>query len=146
MKINWKRVLIAAVWSELLLFAIYLLAGLIPAGLARRTFVYLDWFGLMFLGGLWVTRKIESRFVLHGLLVGLVANILFFPLRPLIGLFWPMTARSGSSRIITTGVLVSFVLKMLGAMAGAYVGGRRRKNLQSIQPAQTTDKQRVPVK
>jgi hypothetical protein len=135
MKIHWGRIVIAAIWSELLLFAIYLLAGFVPAGLARRTFVYLDWFGLMFLGGLWVVRKIDSRFVLHGLLVGIIANILFFPLGPLIGLFRPSTARSGPSGILTTGVLISFALKMLGAVVGAYVGGMRRKKLLSARAA-----------
>ena len=87
----------------------------------------------MFLGGLWVVRKNDSRFVLHGLLVGIIANILFFPLGPLIGLFRPSTARSGPSGILTTGVLISFALKMLGAAVGAYVGGIRRKRQLSMQ-------------
>jgi hypothetical protein len=137
MKINWMRIVIAAIWAEMLLFAIYLLAMLVPAGFARRTLVWLDWFGLMFLGGLWVTRKIESRFLLHGFLVGLVANILFFPLRPLLGLIRPTTAQSVSVSIITTGVVVSLVLKMLGAMAGAYVGGKLRAKTQSLKTMET---------
>ena len=29
MKIHWGRIVIAAIWSELLLFAIYLLAGFV---------------------------------------------------------------------------------------------------------------------
>jgi hypothetical protein len=34
-------------------------------------------FGLMLIGGLWIAHKIESRFVLHGVLAGIVANVLF---------------------------------------------------------------------
>jgi putative membrane protein (TIGR04086 family) len=124
MKINWKRVVIAAVWSELVLFILFLLTASYVSEPARRMVNRLEWLGLLFLGGLWVARKIDSRFILHGLLVGIIANILFFPLTPLIGLFLrPGPPRSGAS----TGLLISFVLKMLAAAAGAYVGGRLRK-------------------
>jgi hypothetical protein len=135
MKINWKRIVIAAVWSELVLFVLYLLTLLYVQGPARRVIIRLEWFGLLFLGGLWVARKIDSRFILHGFLVGLIANLLFFPLAPLIGLFRPGPSRSG---MLTTGVLISFVLKMLGACIGTYIGGIRRKKLLSAQAPNAT--------
>jgi hypothetical protein len=129
MKINWKRILIAAVCSELVLFVVWLLTVSYVSGPARRMIVRLEWFGLLFWAGLWVACKIDSRFILHGLLVGIIANILFFPLTPLIGLFRPGSPRSG----LSTGLLISFVLKILGAAIGAYVGGRWRKKQLSAQ-------------
>ena len=65
MTINWKRVVIAGIWSEFLLLAIYMPAKIyaVPAFPAIAIVAML---GSMFLGGLWV----ESRFLLHGVLVG----------------------------------------------------------------------------
>jgi hypothetical protein len=123
MKINWKRVVIAAVWSELVLFVVFLLTVYYVSQPIRRVINRLEWFGLLFLAGLWVARKINSRFILHGLLVGIIANILFFPLIPLIGLLQPGPSRSGSG----SGLLVSFLIKMFAAAAGAYVGGKFKK-------------------
>jgi putative membrane protein (TIGR04086 family) len=135
MTINWKRVVIAAVCSELILFILFLLTASFVSEPARRVINRLEWFGLLFLGGLWVARKIDSRFLLHGLLVGIIANILFFPLTPLIGLLLkPGPPRSGAS----TGLLISFILKMLAAAAGAYFGGIRRKKLLSAQDSKVS--------
>jgi len=54
MKINWKRVVIAAIWSELVLTVIYIAVRYaISAGLSSDfgiSIITLDWFGLMFLG------------------------------------------------------------------------------------------------
>ena len=124
MKINWKRVVIAAIWSELVLFVLFLLTVYYVSQPTRRMVNRLEWFGLLFLAGLWVARKINTYFILHGLLVGIIANILFFPLIPLIGLLLPASPRSGSG----SGLLVSFLLKMFAAAAGAYVGGRLKNN------------------
>jgi hypothetical protein len=138
MKINWKRVVIAAIWSELVLTVIYIAVRYaISAGLSSAfgIIITLDWFGLMFLGGLWVTRGIESRFVLHGLLVGVIANILYFPLIPLIGLLLPeaVQATSNTSQL-WIAILSSCVWKILGSTLGAYVGGRLRKKSLSPLP------------
>jgi hypothetical protein len=144
MTINWKRVVIAGIWSELLLLAIYIPtirnAIAIPA-FAILAILVLVFLGPMFLGGLWVARKIQSRFVLHGVLVGIWANILYFPL---IAVLWRMLGRQVISQgremdpqvtLILGIVLV--VLKVLGAAAGAYVGGIRRKKVLSAQNKQS---------
>jgi hypothetical protein len=136
MKINWKRVVIAGIWSELVLLAIWLTARKY-AGSAFVIIAVLDEIGLMFLGGLWAARKIESRFVLHGVLVGLVANILFIALTA----FYALILLTPTRDIPNTHLLIGIVkasyfmgtVKMLASAAGAYVGGRRRKKLLSAQ-------------
>jgi hypothetical protein len=123
MRIHWKPILITALWSELLLFAIYL-AAMQYAGAYRDIMVYLDFILLMFLGGLWVARKVESSFVLHGVLVGIFANILFIPLSPLILLIQPTVLQDERTSQIFIEIIVDCAVKILGSTAGGYVGGR----------------------
>jgi len=131
MKINWKRVVTAGILFEILLFLIYIAAQY--AGPSRQAIVGLTWFGIMFLGGLWVARKIESRFVMHGFLVGIIANLLVFPLRPLFPLLRPADVQAELAEMANSGpgilgaILISFIIKILGSTLGAYIGGRLRK-------------------
>jgi hypothetical protein len=128
MKINWKRVVIAGILFEILLTLIYIAAQY--AGPYRLAIVLLDWFGIMFWGGLWVARKIESRFVIHGFLVGIIANLLFFPLRPILPLLRPTDVQAemqGPWIVMVMIILISFIIKILGSTLGAYIGGRLRK-------------------
>ena len=127
MKINWKRVLIVGFISEIVLFALFQLVSLLPVGPLRETLVYLDWFGLMFLSGLWIARRVESQFALHGVLVGIVANILF------VVILLPAIIRGQLPDGYWIVAFPSFVTKIVGSTAGAYVGGRRRKKLLSAQ-------------
>jgi hypothetical protein len=127
MRINWKRVLIVGFISEIVLFALFRLVNLLPPGLTLEILVYMDWFGLMFIGGLWIARRLESGFVLHGVLVGIVANILF------VVILLPAIIRGQLPDGYWIGALPSFVVKIAGSMAGAYVGGIRRKKLLSAQ-------------
>jgi putative membrane protein (TIGR04086 family) len=122
MKINWKRVVIAAIWSELLLMAIYFPAKMysVPGFPAIAILAML---GSMFLGGLWAVRKVESHFVLHGLLVGIIANVVFYvPLLVLMPIFWPNESIGGLIEHIFAAAI-----KILGAAIGGYVGGRLRE-------------------
>ena len=117
MKINWKRVVIAGIWSEFLLFAIY-----IPARMYAGWAGILAMLGSMFLGGLWVARKVEARFLLHGVLVGIFAGVVFYVLLFAVILFWPKTDIGALSDDI-----FATVTKILGAAIGGYVGGKLRK-------------------
>jgi hypothetical protein len=126
-RIHWKRVLIVSVVTESVLFAIYQLVVLLPPGPLLESLVYLDWFGLMFLGGLWVVQEIESGFVLHGLLVGIVANVLFAMI------VIPGIIQGKLPDDYWIIALPSLVIKMAGSTAGAYIGGIRRKKKLSAQ-------------
>ena len=133
MKINWIRIAFAAIWSELLLIAIYVPTmryGMVfPAFiiLAIRVLVFL---GPMFLGGLWIARKIESRFILHGVLVGIFSNVLYVALVPVISLLigrqYMSQAQKMDPQVVLILGIIFVLLKILGAAAGAYVGGRLR--------------------
>jgi hypothetical protein len=136
MKINWRRILVAAICAELVLFAIYLPARrqyADPGSDFRRIF-FLCIVILMFLGGLWVARKIESHFILHGALIGICANVIYVVLAPLFVL--SASPSPGSGRIVNF-IVITFI-KMLPAAAGAYVGGRRRKKQLAAQAGKST--------
>jgi hypothetical protein len=137
MKIHWVRVLIAGVLAQLLLFAIHFLAvkyvGPATGIATSATIILLNWLGMPFLGGLWVTRKIESRFVLHGALVGIIVSILGIPLIPVV---YPQQAITSQIRAT---ILLSDILKILGGTVGGYVGGRLRK--KSLAPLSQTDRE-----
>jgi hypothetical protein len=144
MKINWKRIVIAAIWSELLLLAIYVPTR-IYAGSAGTVIAAVEMLIPTFLGGLWVARKIKSRFILHGVLVGVLTNVLYVALVPVLLLLLPQFQSQTqqidpqSSGVVAdqvdrfpTVLVVYVALKILGAAAGAYVGGRRRNKLLAM--------------
>jgi putative membrane protein (TIGR04086 family) len=122
MKINWKRVVIAAIWSELLLLAIYFPAKFY-AGSAFIAIALLTMLGSMFLGGLWVARKVESRFLLHGILVGIFANVLFYILYFTLS---PILMPNEPPSPIANHIFAALI-KILSAAIGGYVGGKFRK-------------------
>jgi hypothetical protein len=125
MKINWKRVLIAAIIAELVLFAIYLPGRrqyADPSSDFRHIFA-LCMIVSMFIAGLWAARKIESRFTLHGLLIGIAANVIYVFFRPLFVLGTP--PRTGLAWTIY--FIITTFLKILPAAAGVYVGGKFKK-------------------
>jgi putative membrane protein (TIGR04086 family) len=132
MGINWKRVVIAGIWSEFLLLAIYLPAKQY-AGSAFIPIALLAMLGSMFLGGLWVARKVESRFLPHGVLVGIMANVVFYVLFFTLGSILMPNEPLGS---VANNVLVA-AIKIFGAAIGGFVGGIRRKKLLSVQGAKS---------
>ena len=68
-----------------------------------------------FVFAMWVGRRIESRFVLHGALVGLVAALIYT------GLAWGQTQ--------PLLYKISHGFKILGGMAGGMMAARRRSRI-----------------
>jgi putative membrane protein (TIGR04086 family) len=120
MKIYWNRVVIAGILSELLLLVIRV-PFLRYDGPAPWAVNLLTHFIPLFLGGLWIARKIESRLVLHGVLVGVVANLLLIVLAPLL-----MLLKEPSNQQLTS-LLISIPVKIAGSTLGGYIGGKLRK-------------------
>jgi hypothetical protein len=67
---------------------------------------------LCFLFAIWVGRGVESRFVLHGVLVGVVAMLIYLALTRL--------------QPEPFAYVIAHALKLLGGAGGGLVAGRRR--------------------
>jgi len=129
-QLHWGRIVVAGLLSEVAVFALFFflliaatLAGAPAVARPMGTLDYVDAllssFVMVFVFTLWLGKRIESGFVLHGALVGLVGTLLF-----------------SSMWIATTGSLaqpplyvVAHLLKILGGIAGGIVVGRRKRRL-----------------
>src|SRR5437879_10059210 len=67
---------------------------------------------MCFLGALWVCRRIESHFILHGTLVGVVAALIYIAL-----------TRAQPEPL---AYLVAHALQLVGGACGGFVAQRRR--------------------
>jgi hypothetical protein len=110
-RIRWLRVVMGGFLVEVLLIAIAIpvtlafgqtpLLYVVPPACLVMTFIF----------GWWAARKVESGFVLHGTLVGIVAALLY------IGLTWGKT--------LPMAYLISHGLKVVGGAAGGFLAGRQ---------------------
>jgi len=84
MKISWGRILNAGLVIEILFLGLFqIFSSLHGMGeQANIIFVVVGSFVFMLLGAMWVARRIESHFILHGFLVGVVA-IVYYVIRSL---------------------------------------------------------------
>ena len=112
-KLHWGRIVAAGLLSE-----IALIIAIVPLGL-RLGDAFLRYtappgsFLACFLGALWASRRIPSRLVLHGLLIGLVATLFYLA----ISRFQPEPL----------AYVVAHALKLIGGATGGYVAERRKK-------------------
>jgi hypothetical protein len=118
---RWGRVVAAGFLAELSVFAIvfpvlymfgqraFLVA--IPTASAVMPFLF----------AIWVGRRIESRFALHGALVGVVAAVLY------LGLAW------GQPQPLL--YKIAHGLKVVGGLCGGVVASRRRAAHEIVVPS-----------
>jgi putative membrane protein (TIGR04086 family) len=110
-RIHWRRALVAGVLAEIVVFALVIPVYLIFGEEAETQYAVAPAsFAGPFLLALWVGRRIDSRFVLHGTIVGLVATLAFLAInagQPQPAIYW-----------------MSHGLKILGGAAGGYVAMR----------------------
>ena len=112
-RVRWLRVLIGGLFVEASLFAVVIPVLNISGQHALLYAVPLASFAMCFVFGLWVGRRVESRFALHGMLVGIVATLLY------VGM-----TRAHSEPF---AYLLAHGLKVLGGAAGGFVAGHRRE-------------------
>jgi putative membrane protein (TIGR04086 family) len=111
-RIHWGRILIGGLLAE-----VALILAIVPLGL-RLGDNFLHYtappgsFVMCFLGALWVCRRIESHFILHGTLVGVVAALIYVAL-----------TRAHSEPF---AYIVAHVLKLVGGVCGGFVAQQRR--------------------
>jgi hypothetical protein len=110
--IHWVRALIGGFLAEVAVFAVVVP---ISFALGKNSMLYTAPVASLvacFLLALWVARGISSRFVLHGVLVGVVAALLYIALT--------------RAQPEPFAYVVAHVLKILGGAAGGLVAWRRR--------------------
>ncbi|MGA3091934.1 MAG: TIGR04086 family membrane protein [Terriglobales bacterium] len=118
-RIHWGRVLIGGLLAE-----VALILAIVPLGM-RLGDNFLHYtappgsFVMCFLGALWVCRRIESHFIVHGTLVGVVAALIYVAL-----------TRAQSEPL---AYILAHVLKLVGGACGGFVAQGRR----SPSPAET---------
>ena len=119
-QIHWGRILLGGLLAE-----VALILAIVPLGLRLgENFLHYTAppgsFITCFLGALWVCRRIESRFVLHGTLVGVVAALIY------VGL-----TRAQPEPL---AYIVAHVLKLVGGACGGFVAQRRRSAFTAQRP------------
>jgi len=111
-RIHWIRVLIGGLLAEASVFAVVIPVFRISGQHALLYAAPLASLVMCFLFSIWVGRALESRFILHGMLVGVVATLLYVGLT--------------AARPEPFAYLVAHALKILGGAAGGLVAERRR--------------------
>ena len=111
-QIHWGRVLLGGFLAELIVFAIVFPVRHLFGQQAFLASILIASAVLPFLFAVWVGRHVESRFVLHGALVGVVAFLIY--MRLAWGQPQPLLYR------------VAHGLKLMGGAAGGVVASRRR--------------------
>jgi putative membrane protein (TIGR04086 family) len=117
--IHGGRILLGGLLAE-----VALILAIVPLGL-RLGDSFLHYtappgsFVMCFLGALWVCRRIESHFILHGTLVGVVAALIYVAL-----------TRAQPEPL---AYIVAHVLKLMGGACGGIVSQRHR----SLSPPQS---------
>ena len=117
-RLRLGRVVLGGVLAELAVFAIVFPALRFFGQQAFLASILVASFLMPFVFAVWVGRRIESRFVLHGALVGVVAALFY------LAIAW------GQPQPLL--YQVAHVLKVAGGAAGGVVASRRRAagNLQ----------------
>jgi hypothetical protein len=111
-QIHWGRVLLGGFLAELMVFAIVFPTRHLFGQQAFLVSILIASALMPFLFAVWVGRRIDSRFVLHGVLVGLVAALIYM------GLAW------GQPQPLL--YKIAHGLKLVGGAAGGIVASRRR--------------------
>jgi hypothetical protein len=123
--IHWPRVLLAGFLAEVAVIAlvlpIALLAGKSTLPYSAPAASLLACFAF----AIWIGRPLTSQFVLHGILVGVVATLIYVAL-----------TRGGPEPL---AYLTAHALKLLGGAAGGFVAAHRQKTSPQLQaPAKET--------
>jgi len=111
-RLRWGRILVGGFLAELLVFAIVFPTLYLFGQRAFLASILIASAVMPFIFAVWVGRRIESRFVLHGGLVGLVAALIYMVLS------W------GQPQPLLYKIAHGF--KVVGGMAGGVVASRRR--------------------
>jgi uncharacterized membrane protein HdeD (DUF308 family) len=116
-RIHWVRVVLAGVVAEVAVFAVVFPTRSLLGQNAFLASILIASAVMPLLAALWVCRRVESRFVLHGALVGIVA-----------ALFYLAIARGQPEPLLYK---IAHGLKIVGGIAGGLIASRRRTSVPS---------------
>ena len=111
--IHWLRILLGGFLAEVSVIALVIPVSLLFGKQTIPSTALLGSLLACFLFALWVARRVDSRFVLHGILVGLVAALIYVALT--------------RGRPEPAAYLVAHGLKIIGGAAGGFVASRQQK-------------------
>ena len=111
-QLRWGRVLVGGFLAELLVFAVVFPVLYLFGQRAFLASILIASAVMPFILAVWVGRRIESHFVLHGALVGLVAALFY------VGLAW------GQPQPLL--YKIAHGLKIVGGLAGGVAASRRK--------------------
>jgi hypothetical protein len=111
-QIHWGRVCIGGILTELAVFAIVFPARSLFGQGAFLASILVASAVLPLVLALWVCRRVESHFLLHGALVGIVAALFY------LGLAWRQPQ--------PTLYWIAHGLKVVGGIAGGTIASRRK--------------------
>jgi putative membrane protein (TIGR04086 family) len=117
--IHWLRVLLGGFLAEVSLIALVIPVSLL---FGKQTLPFVALLGSLlacFLFALWVGRRIDSRFVLHGILVGVVAALIYVGLT--------------LARPEPLAYLAAHGLKIIGGAAGGFIAARRQTPTEQLE-------------
>lgn len=120
-RIHWVRVLLGGFFAEAAVFVV-VVPVLLKFG--QHPLLYLApvaSFVMCFLLALWVGRRLESAFVVHGILVGVVAALIYVAIT--------------KAQPEPVAYLIAHALKLLGGAAGGFLAGQRRHTTATLQSA-----------
>jgi hypothetical protein len=138
-RIHWKWVVVASLLAEATVIAIFFLlllaataAGVPEIARPMSTLDYIDAmvssFVMVFLFTLWVGKRIDSAFVTHGVLIGVLGILLFT-------VMWIATTRSLAQPLL---YIVAHALKVVGGISGGLVAEKRKRALP-VKPVEVRD-------
>jgi hypothetical protein len=134
-RIRWGKVLAAALLAEAAILVVFFLllgaawlAGVPELAAPMSSLDNIDAiiasFVMMYFMTLWLGKRVESDFVLHGALVGLTAVVLFT-------LLWTLGTGSPAQPL---PYVVAHCMKLLGGVAGGLIVKQRTQRLRPAQP------------
>ena len=125
-RIHWVRILLGALLLEVVLFV-----TLVPLSFVHPTlFLVAVPIGCLAFGYLvtrWALRRVTSRRILHGALIGVVATVIYFGL--------VLSQPDGMASVVAIYGVPLFWGNNVLRIAGCVLGGMRRSSQPSPQPA-----------
>jgi putative membrane protein (TIGR04086 family) len=117
MSIHWGRIVIAGLAAQIVSAILHLISRSFNSSL-DFILIIIGGFVFTLLGALWVDRKIDSHFIFHGFLVGVVGVLL------IVIVTLPLVFRGEYPMNYWLAAVYFHTPRLLGGIVGGYLAGR----------------------